>query len=92
MTRICFHPSNIKIDLSDNPSIKYDIFEVTATFPPGVTNIGIVAQYLEHNNMSYIFQSKNNRPWNRALPEINRTNVWILRIGRKEPTTVQQAM
>ena len=40
--------------------------------------------------MSYISQSCNNILWNHAFPDRNRTNVWILSIGRREPTTVQQ--
>ena len=70
----------LKIDLSDHPFIKYDIFEVTTTFPPRGTPIVIVAQYCEHHNMSYISHTTNNIPCNHALPVIIRTNVWILRI------------
>ena len=42
--------------------------------------------------MYYISQSTNNTPWNDALTAKNRANVWILLIGRKEPTTVQQVL
>ena len=73
--------SNIKINLSFHPFIKDDIFEVTVIFPPIVTYIGIVDQYCERHNMSYIPQSTNNSPWNHDSPTRNRTNVWILRIG-----------
>ena len=34
----------LKIDLSDHPFIKHDIFEVTVTFSPRGSPIGIVAQ------------------------------------------------
>ena len=82
----------LKIDLSDHPFIKDDIFDGNANFPPrGTTNV-IATQYCEHHNMSYISQSLNNIPWNNAFPDINSTNVWILRIGIKEPTSVQQVL
>ena len=54
----------LKTDLSDHPFIKDDIFEVNVNLPPRVTTIGIVTKYCEHHNMSYIFQSINNIPWN----------------------------
>ena len=76
-------------ELSDHPFIKYYIFEGNVNFPPRGTPICIVTQYCEHHNMSYISQSENNSPWNHACPAINRTNVWILIIGRKEPTAFQ---
>ena len=38
------HPYKIKIYLSDQPLIKYDVSEVTVNFPPKVTSIGIVDQ------------------------------------------------
>ena len=50
--------STLKIELSDNIFVKDDIFEVHVNFPPRGTPIGIVAQYFEHHNMSYISQSK----------------------------------
>ena len=34
----------MKIDLSEYPFIKYDIFKATVSFPPTDTTIGIVAQ------------------------------------------------
>ena len=37
-------PSNTKIDISDQPLIKDDIFEATVTFPPIGTPIGIIDQ------------------------------------------------
>ena len=46
-----FHPYNIKIDLSDYPFIKDDIFEVNVNFPPECTPIGSVTQYCKHHNM-----------------------------------------
>ena len=42
--------------------------------------------------MSYISQSTDNIPWNHAFPERNRNNVFILRIGIKEPTKAQQVL
>ena len=42
--------------------------------------------------MSYISHSTYNIPWNHTFPDINRTNFWVLNIGRKEPTTVQQVL
>ena len=42
--------------------------------------------------MSHVSHLKKNIPWNRAFPERNITNVWILSIGIKEPTTVTQVM
>ena len=87
-----FHPSNIKIDLSYHPFIKYDIFEVAVTFPPIGTPIGNIALYGDHRNMYYISQATNNIPCNRAFTKINRTNVWILSVGRKKPTTVKQVL
>ena len=82
----------LKIDLQDHPIIKYDIFEVNATFPPRGTKIGIVDQYCEHHNMSYISHSTNNRPWNHDFIAINRTNLWMIIIGRKQPKKPQQVM
>ena len=42
--------------------------------------------------MPYISQSTNNIPGNHLFPDRNRTNVWILGIGRKEATAVQQVL
>ena len=75
--------TTLKIDISDQPFIKYDIFEATVNLPPRGTHIGIIAQYCEHHSMSYIYHSKNNISCNHDFPARNRTNVWILRIGRK---------
>ena len=87
-----FAPPKLKIDLSNNPFTKDDIFEVTVNFPPIGTNIVIIIQYCEHHSMYYIFQSTNNTPWDCYFTVINRNNVWILRIGRKEQTTAQQVL
>ena len=87
--RILRYPT-LKIDLSDHPFIKYDIFEVNANFPKRGTPIGFVIQYCGHNNMSYLYQQANNNPWYHEFPDRNRTNVWILGICRKELITVQQ--
>ena len=46
----------LKIYLSDKHFTKEYIFETTAKFPPIDTPIGIVSQYCEHHNMSYIYQ------------------------------------
>ena len=78
--------TTLKIDLSDHPYIKDDIFEGNVNISPRGTPTGIIKQYCEHHNMPYISQSKNNSPWNQAFPARNRTNVWILSIGIKEPT------
>ena len=48
--------TTLKIDLSDHPFIKYDIFEVNVNLSLRGTPIGIVAQYYEHHNMLYIYQ------------------------------------
>ena len=77
--------TTLKMDLSDNPFVKYDIFEVTVNFPSRGTTIGIVYKYCEHQNIYYVSQSKNNSPRNQYSPVINRTNVWILIIEIKEP-------
>ena len=82
----------LKTDLSDDPFIKDDIFEVNVNFPPRYTPIVIVAQYCEHHNISYTSLSTNHIPCNHAFPDRNRTNFWILRIFRKETTTVQQVL
>ena len=37
----------LKIDLSDHPFIKYDIFEVNVNFPPIRTPVGIVSQWIQ---------------------------------------------
>ena len=87
-----FHPFNIKIDLSDHPFIKDDIFEVNVYFPTRGTPIGIVTKYYEHHNMSHISHSTNNNQQNHYIQEINRTNFCILRIFIKEPTTAQQVL
>ena len=50
--------TTLKINLSDHPFIKYDVFEVNVNFPPRDTPIGIVAQYYDNHNMSYINQYK----------------------------------
>ena len=78
----------LKIDLSDHPLIKDDIFEVTVTFPPRGTPIGIIYQYCEHHNMYYVSNSKNNSPWNGDLTAINIKNASIIIIGRKETISV----
>ena len=65
----------LKIDLSDHTFIKDDIFEVNVDFPPRGTTIGIVSQYCENHNMSYICHSTNYIPWNHDLPARNKTNV-----------------
>ena len=78
----------LKIDPSDNPFIKDDIFEGNVNFPPRGTPISIVTQYCEHHNISYISQSENNSPWNHEFPARNSTNVWILSIDIKELTSV----
>ena len=44
----------LKIDLSDHPFIQDDIFEGNYNFPPREIPIGIVTQYCENHNMSYI--------------------------------------
>ena len=80
----------LKIDLSHHPFIKYDIIEVNVIFPLRGTPIDIVTQYCEHHKMSYILQSENNSLWNHAFSAINSNNVWILSIGRKETTIIQQ--
>ena len=82
----------LQIDLSYSPFIKDDIFEVKVNFPTRETCIGIVSQYCEHHNMSYISQSANNIPRNHSFPAINRTNVWMISIGRKESKTFQQVL
>ena len=48
--------TTLNMYLSYHLFIKDDIFEVNVNFPPGVTPIGILTQYCEHRNMSYIFQ------------------------------------
>ena len=86
-----YSPPMIKIDIFDHPFIKYDIFEATLNFPPKGNPVDIVTQYYDNHNLSYIYQSNNNRPWNKTFPARNRTNVWILIIVIKETTTLQQA-
>ena len=73
----------LRIDLSDHPYIKYDIFEGNVNFLPRGTPVGINTQYCEHHIMPYISQSENNSPRNHAFPDRNRNNFWILTIGRK---------
>ena len=84
--------SILKINLSDHPFIKYDIFEVHNNSPSRGNTIDIVAQYCEHHNMPYISQLTNNSSLNHAFPTRNRTTVWILSIGIKKPTTVKQVL
>ena len=48
--------TTLKVYLLDHPFIKYDIFEFNIYFPPIGTPIGIVTQYCEIHNMSYIYQ------------------------------------
>ena len=79
----------LKIDPSDHPFIKDNIFEGNFNFTPRGTPIGIITKYCEHHNISCISQSENNSPWNNAFPARNRTNVWTLSIVRKDPTSVQ---
>ena len=50
------------IYLSDHPFIKYFIFEFNVNFPARGNPVGIVAQYREHHNMSYISQPRNDSP------------------------------
>ena len=37
-----FHHSNAKNDISEQPFIRYDIFEAKVNFPPSGTPIGII--------------------------------------------------
>ena len=73
----------LKLNLSDYPFIKYDIFGVDVTVPPIDTHICIVAQYCEHHNMAYIYQSTKNIQWNCNFTVIKIKNVWILSNERK---------
>ena len=41
----------LKIDLSDHPFVKYDIFEGNVNFTPRGNPVGINSQYCEHHNM-----------------------------------------
>ena len=50
--------TTLKIDLSDHPYIKDDIFEGNVNISPRGTPTGIIKQYCEHHNMPYISQSK----------------------------------
>ena len=57
----------------------------------------VILLVLLHNIVNiitcHISPIKTNKiPWNHDLPERNRNNVWILSIGRKEPTAVQQVL
>ena len=51
-----FTITTLKIDLSHHLFIRDDIFEVNVNFSPRSTPIGIVTQYCENHNMSYISQ------------------------------------
>ena len=73
----------LNIYLLDHHFIKYYIFEVNVHFPPRVTPIGIVDQYCEHHNMSYIPQSTKNITCKHAFSARNSTNLFILSIGIK---------
>ena len=84
-----FRPSKTKIDILDHPWIKYDIFEATVIFPPILTPVGIISKYCEHHNISYFNHSTNYSSCNNAFYSRNRTNVWILNTGRKDPKSVQ---
>ena len=84
--------TTLKIDISDHPFTKDNIFEVTVTFTTRGTNIGIVFQYYEDHNMTYISQFKNKISWKHALPMRNKTNLWILSIRRKEPKQYKRVM
>ena len=81
-----------KIYLSDHHFIKDIIFEVNVNLPPRGTPISIIAQYCEHNNISYTDQSTNNIPWDHDFLEINRANFGILSTVRKEPTAAQKVL
>ena len=59
----------LKSDLSDNPFINNDIFEVNVHFPPRGTPIGIVTKYCERHNMSDTSKSENNIPWNHSFQD-----------------------
>ena len=48
--------TTLKMYFSDHPFIKHDIFEVNVNSPRRGPPIGIVTQYCEHHNMSYIYQ------------------------------------
>ena len=82
----------LKIDLLNHIFIKDDIFGVNVNFPQSVPHIGIVIQYCEHHNMSYISQSLNNIPWSHAFTARNRNNAWMIITGRNQPTTFQQVL
>ena len=70
--------SKNKIYIFDHPFIKYYIFEAKVTFNPRGNPISIINYYFEHHNVTYISQSDNNGPHNRAFLERQGTNVWIL--------------
>ena len=84
--------TKIKIYLSNNPFIKDDIFEATVTFPPRGTPIYTITYYYYHHIITYIYQSKNNNTWKRSFTTIQRTNICVLIIGIKHPTTLQQVI
>ena len=83
------HLPRLKADLLEHLFIKDDIFEATAKFPLMGKTIGMIVNYCEHHNIYYGYQSRNNSPWNGVSLERNRTNVCIILIGKKEPTTVK---
>ena len=83
--------TKLKIYLSYNPFIKDDIFGATVEFPPRSTLIGVVPQYFNHQNMSYVSQSTSNSTCKRSFPSMNITNVFIIIIGIKEPTTFKKS-
>ena len=48
----------LKIDTSDYLFIRDNIFLVYVNFAPTGNHIGIVAQYCEHHNMSYMYSQQ----------------------------------
>ena len=57
----------IKIDISDNPFIKDDIFEATVFFSPRGTPVVMVFHYCENHNMSYFLPVKKIYPMEQSI-------------------------
>ena len=60
----------LKIDLTDHPYIKDDVFEVTINFPQRINIIEMVAQYCEHQNITTcpIYPSQKPYPFEPCFP------------------------
>ena len=68
------------------------MFEVNVNLTSICIPIGNICTILLTSKHVMYIPFKKNSPWNHDFTERKNTNAWILSIGRKEPTSVQQVI